>query len=300
MSARTHIAIEPDVLAILKRATIDERTLTLPPERLDPAMYKRVNKIIEAAGGKWNRGAARHVFDGDPRAALGMAMEKGEIVNEKNLFQSFYTPDDLAAEVVAYADLKDGQIVLEPSAGHGALADQCVLAGMAHDAVECVELDPKAVAVLEEKGFHVIKADFLAVPPQPIYDAVIMNPPFTKGQDIAHVTHALKFVAPGGKLVAVMSPGWQTATTQAASKFRGLVDYRSTIKLVEAGAFKESGTNVATVILVVDVEAAKPKLTASAAAKPGGIKAKITPLSLKDRMRAMQDRQRSSLSGSDG
>src|SRR3546814_3629081 len=38
-------------------------------------------------------------------------------------------------------------------------------------------------------------------------DAVVMNPPFEKGQDVAHVLHAWRSLKTGGTLVAIMGAG---------------------------------------------------------------------------------------------
>lgn len=38
-------------------------------------------------------------------------------------------------------------------------------------------------------------------------DSVVMNPPFTRAADVAHVRHALTLLAPGGRLVSVVAPG---------------------------------------------------------------------------------------------
>ena len=62
--------------------------------------------------------------------------------------------------------------------------------------------------------------DFLAVPPAPVYDRVIMNPPFTRGQDVTHVQHALRFVRPGRRLVAVMPASIKSRADKAARAFR--------------------------------------------------------------------------------
>ena len=71
-----------------------------------------------------------------------------------------------------------------------------------------------------------------------------MNPPFTKNQDIAHVSHALKFLAPNGILVSLMMPN------QTRKGFQELVaKYDPEIIEVERGAFKESGTDIATIIV---------------------------------------------------
>ena len=71
-----------------------------------------------------------------------------------------------------------------------------------------------------------------------------MNPPFTKGQDIKHVNHALQFLKPGGKLVAIMAGNDK-------SKWFDSLEWCYEIEDVPAGAFKESGTNVATIIVTI-------------------------------------------------
>ena len=35
------------------------------------------------------------------------------------------------------------------------------------------------------------------------FDRIVMNPPFTNGDDIKHIMHALKMLKPGGRLVAI-------------------------------------------------------------------------------------------------
>jgi hypothetical protein len=48
--------VEDEVLAVLSRAETNGNALTLTG-RLDRKMYERTNKVLEAAGGKWNRKA---------------------------------------------------------------------------------------------------------------------------------------------------------------------------------------------------------------------------------------------------
>lgn len=213
-------------------------------------------------------------------------METGKVANEKTIKQAFYTPDAVAAELVAFAEPRDGMVVLEPSAGHGALADQCIRQGrLVHDDIECIELDPDACAVLRKKGYHVTECDFLSVKPSAIYDLVVMNPPFTRNQDIAHVLHAIKFLRPGGQLVAIMSPGWQTGAANAHARFRTLLfeELQGEVRDIEKGAFKESGTNIATVMIrlctknltAVPVSRALPASPVATVVKPGSLKARL-------------------------
>lgn len=78
-----------------------------------------------------------------------------------------------------------------------------------------------------------------------------MNPPFAKGQDMAHIAHALAFLASGGRLVAICANG-----PRQSAKLRPVVEAAGGWWIeLEDGAFAESGTNVRTVMLVID----KPK-----------------------------------------
>ena len=69
-------------------------------------------------------------------------------------------------------------------------------------------------------GGTVTCMDFLETTPEPVYDRVIMNPPFTRGADAKHVLHALGFVKPGGLLVSVMSNGASYRGDKAYERIR--------------------------------------------------------------------------------
>jgi hypothetical protein len=105
---------------------------------------------------------------------------------------------------------------------------------------------------LKAKGYDVIERDFLSVTPDEIgtFDAVLMNPPFSNRQDIAHISHALSFLNSDSELTAIMSPQFQTAKIKASENFRELMDLAGAeITPIDKGAFKESGTGVATVMV---------------------------------------------------
>ncbi len=237
-----NVILSPVVSEILGRSIILDNSLALPPERLDRPTYEAVNKAIVAAGGKWNRKTQSHVFDGDPRSKLGLMLETGVAIDEKKKYQAFFTPSDLATEVADMAEV-EGHTVLEPSAGDGSLADACLAAGAKR--VECVEMNPDSAAKLRIKEYPTIEGDFLGLAPN-LYTRIVMNPPFTKNQDLKHVAHALRFLAPGGILVAIM------LANTSRPKFVALVEELDhDIIEVPAGAFKESGTSIATIILRV-------------------------------------------------
>lgn len=247
--------VSPDILAILDRCTFDGNALSLTGVgQLDRTTYSAVNKVIVAAGGKWNRQAVAHLFDGDAAEAIEPILLTGEVTSRKVEFQQFDTPEMLARQVVARAGIAEGMEVLEPSAGVGMLA---LAARDCHGVVTCVEIDEKRFNRLREwvGGSGSFKrCDFLKMAPAPFFDRVVMNPPFSRDQDVRHVRHAAQFLKPGGRLVAIMSGGVTFRTRGAAPAFREWVaSLDGTIERLPDNAFAESGTNVSTVLVVVDM-----------------------------------------------
>ncbi|MFC9285671.1 methyltransferase [Streptomyces sp. NPDC057052] len=243
-----------DILTVLRdRTDIDGTHLVLTGPRMDPKLYQRVNEILEAVGGQWTTSVQAHVFPVDAAQALAPVLETGQVVTlreKRQHAQYFPTPAAVVQRVVDLAAIEPGMEALEPSAGSGAIAAAATAAGAV---VDCIEQDPGYAAVLNNTGVArtLTVADFLAVPAEPRYDRVVMNPPFTKGADMQHVEHALRFLKPDGLLVSVMS--WTVAEhTRKTAKFRALVEARGgTVEAVAAGAFKESGTDVPTVIVAI-------------------------------------------------
>lgn len=194
----------------------------------------------------------------------------------------FYPTPDTAAEIalegvslLRRAD-EPRLRILEPSAGTGNLARRCFSTPATEAAydwqrernekfnreyrfdniVECIEIQPHLVEQLRAEGIYhrVTCADFLQVQPDQawLFDRVVMNPPFDRERDIDHVMHALKFLRPGGQLVAIMSAGTELRDTKKSVAFRELMqkmgaDWRD----MPAGSFAESGTYINTIRLKV-------------------------------------------------
>ncbi|MET0374003.1 MAG: hypothetical protein ABW128_07065 [Rhizorhabdus sp.] len=161
----------------------------------------------------------------------------------------FPTPAALVERMIAEAYLPEGADVLEPSAGSGAIADALRDAG--HN-VTCVERHATLCSILEAKGHKVIAGDFQEAADLGQFDAVLMNPPFEKGQDCHHVDLAWSYVKPGGALVAIMGAGVMFRSTSPYRGFRAFVaEHGGTFEEIPAGTFKESGTGVASVLLTM-------------------------------------------------
>lgn len=242
--------IEQNILEILEQSRVEGAMLSLPPTQLDRATYTAVNKVIEAAGGKWNKKFKAHVFDGDAIDTIEPIILTGEYSLTKQDFGQFDSPPPVVARVIELAQIKPGMDVLEPSAGIGNIVRGIVAAGGTPHAFE---IDDKRRQKLEQSGlmtFPVAKGDFLSVEPTRAFDRVAMNPPFAKQADIAHVMHAAKFLKPGGRLVSVMSASVTFRTDKKTEAFRDFLEAHGgkQEKLPEA-AFKASGTMVNAVIV---------------------------------------------------
>lgn len=244
--------VDQAVLHELQHVMTDGSELRIT-DPLDRNLYEAVNKVLVAAGGKWNRKAKAHIFDGDAAAALEQVLLTGQITDKRAELGAFYTPPDIAEHIAKLVGIGDRMTILEPSAGEGALAIAAQRAA-ARVILRCYEIDPKSVAILHDKGFAATPANFLdvLVPHDPVdrVDRVLMNPPFAKRADIAHITHAHKFLKPGGKLVSVASSAVMWRDDKLGGRFRELVDmHGGKITALPEGSFKSSGTMVNTCIV---------------------------------------------------
>lgn len=211
----------------------------------------------------------------------------GEIKTTPARYFGFYpTPDDLAAKVVnearVIASREAPQLrILEPSAGTGNIARRCVnrieeldnWAGGREqnqdryrfdNLVDCVEIQPHLAAALEAEGIYgrVWTADFLHLSPEQtgLYDRIVMNPPFDRERDIDHVNHALQFLKPEGRLLAIMSAGTEFRETRKSIAFREkIAALHGQFVDLPAGSFSEVGTYVNTCLLILNADGTPPR-----------------------------------------
>lgn len=156
-----------------------------------------------------------------------------------------FTPTDLAKDLVVLACIDENSRVLEPEAGIGNIADA---AKEVTKNVDCIERMVEFQEILRLKKHNVIADDLMDTEVNPVYDAVIMNPPFS--EECEHIQRAFGFVRPGGSLVAVCSNSIQWKSTRKYEQFRDwLAEHTHSITESKA-SFEMTGVN--TVVLVMD------------------------------------------------
>jgi hypothetical protein len=236
---------------ILKDCIVDGNVVKLPPIQLDRKLYQDVAKSIELIGGKWKGGKTMgFVFNADPSDLL-YEIANGEKRNLKKEYQFFATPDKLAAKLVMMADLKSDDVILEPSAGQGAIIK--AINNVTDSIPDCYELMDVNVAILKKSGlkFNLIGDDFLSHDKK-LYTKIIANPPFSKHQDITHVMNMYRWLKVGGTLVTIMSESCMTREQKVYIDFRNFLDNNNAeIHNIDRGEFKESGTMVGGIIVVI-------------------------------------------------
>lgn len=236
---------------VLQQCTVDGNVVKLPNIQLDRKLYQDVAKALELIGGKWKGGKVfGFIFNSDPTELLEQ-IGGGENRNLKKEFQFFATPESVADKLVYDADLQQYDTILEPSAGQGAIIK--AINKVCDVVPDCYELMPENVLMLKKSGlsFNLIGDDFLRHQGK-FYSKIIANPPFTKNQDIDHVKFMYSYLSRGGTLVSIMSESWREGTQKKQVEFRQwLKDVNASIYQLKKGSFKESGTMVGGVVVII-------------------------------------------------
>jgi 16S rRNA G1207 methylase RsmC len=149
------------------------------------------------------------------------------------------------------AELTDGELVLEPSAGIGLLADGIKAAKKVD--VHCVELNQKCRETLASKGYEIVGNDFFLFKSETKYDCVIAAPNFRDNVDCDHVMKMHTHLRPGGRLVSIMSPAWMTGESDRQVEFRSWLQGRSyRIGVLPDFSYIEDGKTVPTIIIRIE------------------------------------------------
>lgn len=173
--------------------------------------------------------------------------------NNREGVDYFPTPEPLGYKMVEWANIGEGDSVLEPSAGHGAIARYVPQSN------ELVAIEPSMslFAKLQMKagglGRKFQNETFEAYHISNKHDTIVMNPPFghAGATAIAHIEKAFGHLEEGGRMVAIIPRGamdkkfakWYDNEKTAA--MRAEVDLPDIV-------FQQAGTSVRCRVVVVD------------------------------------------------
>ena len=185
---------------------------------------------------------------------------------ESDQFQQFSTPLGLGFLLSLAAQVRPGEIVLEPSAGTGLLAIHAEIAGAALALNELAETRQAMLAALFQQvpvmRFNAEQIDdYLDASVTP--DCVLMNPPFSASPNIErsmrdttvrHIRSALRRVADGGRLVVLTGASHDPLNADIRALYAdltGMASFRFTAT-VDGRIYARHGTSIDTRLTVID------------------------------------------------
>lgn len=219
----------------------------------------------EGTGGKAMDYVDDQLSTYDKAKAFYFANQKKTSRNKSAEGEDYYaTPEPLGLKMVEWADPKSGESMMEPSAGHGAIA-RWMPDYTRNTVVEpSRELQPKLQRNVSNA--NVIGDVFEALDLHNKFGSIVMNPPFGTGGKTAieHLAKAFRHLNDGGRIVAII-PNGQATQKRFDSWFYGDENgktkaerdgvtngvLRATINL-PAVTFERAGTKVGTKIVIID------------------------------------------------
>jgi len=226
--------------------------------QLDRKQYKSINDVLNTIWLKWNRKEKAHIIEWfteeELKEAIQEVVEEWEVETLKETikkFQYYPTPKEVAKYLVELANIKENDIVLEPSAGQGNISDEII-----KNKKTLVELKKENYNILKEKEYYnddcrVINRDFLECYIKDLwkFDKIIANPPFSKSQDVKHILHMYDLLKKWWRIVSIASSSIQTRYWKAYNR---LMELNPKFIELPEWSFKESWTLVNTVIVLID------------------------------------------------
>ena len=208
-----------------------------------------------------NQGVGGKEFDAatpsenDPFDNAVLDYYSNQKLNKNNREGSDYfpTPEPLGYKMVEWAGLGEGDSVLEPSAGHGAIARYVPKTN------EMVSIEPSQSLFTKLQlragglGRKFMNNTFENYSLNNKHDVIVMNPPFGKAGALAiqHVDKAFKHLDEGGRIVAIIPRGSTDKKFDKWYNEQKNVAMRAEVNLPDI-LFQQAGTRVACRVVVLD------------------------------------------------
>lgn len=169
----------------------------------------------------------------------------------------FATPEPVGYKMVEWADIKKGDKVLEPSAGHGAIAR--FVPELADLTMVEPSYDLSQRAALANGNARIVNGSFENLHITNKFDAIVMNPPYGSGGKTSteHLAKAAKHLRNGGRIVALLPRGGQAdKRLDAFLESEEAADLYTVARVdMPSVTFERAGTSVNTQIIVLEKHA---------------------------------------------
>lgn len=157
--------------------------------------------------------------------------------------QFYRTPKKVAEMLIDGIYFRENDVILEPSCGDGALLDCIYEKTKDNFSLAGIEFDYSRYIECVKKGYNVYNDNFLTWKTAVEFNKIIGNPPFYGKHYFKHVEKAYELLADDGELHFILP---------ITAIDHGLIDkYNPTITHLPVGSFKESGTNINTIIVKI-------------------------------------------------
>jgi hypothetical protein len=176
--------------------------------------------------------------------------------------EEFYPTPRAVARTMLKKISSDAKNILEPQAGKGDLAE--VARGLEEDGydshgtwrtrnqrkVDCIELNPELAQILVGKGFPVVGYDWLTYTGVSYYDAIVMNPPFSNGDQ--HLLKAWEFLHDGEIVCLLNEETVKNPSTKARQRLAEIIAKHGEVQYLGEcfrSALRETNVGIAMVYL---------------------------------------------------
>ncbi|WP_063664201.1 class I SAM-dependent methyltransferase [Aliivibrio fischeri] len=216
---------------------IDDGRIELPSDT-KLQHYSSIKSLLQEADATYNKNGFNFKYN-NAAVVLDSLINGSKVKAQHKKYAFFETKDLLGTKVVSKAKVIKGSRVLEPHAGHGAIADKIRALG-----VEPItnELWSENLKVLKDKGYKPFNYDFLDLNPEDIggkVDIICGNPPWGGSLiDIDHFLHSLTFLKEGGTISMVVSESAIIRGNNKSSQFNELLKaHNAELEFFPRGSF---------------------------------------------------------------
>ena len=124
--------------------------------------------------------------------------------------------------------IKNGATILDPSAGSGSLLRAAARLGAKEKQLFAIEIQPELTAILKEGKFRLIGDDFFKFESRYLFDIIVMNPPFSNGEE--HLLQAWEVLREGDIVCLLNSETIRNPYSEKRKLLRRLIEENGSVE----------------------------------------------------------------------